>query len=213
MITTQTQLWWGRLVDDLATELALHKAVGSIIDFTVQRQFEKNYMIDVLIRVKEIGLHFTILPNTLRGTYEKIEYGERVATGYAWSVLETVTAEEICWEIFSCVADREEERASEVHCIERIQSYGYTDARIATFEEDMMGIDIQVPYKDIVVPLQLKQSAIGQFEHKKNYPRIPSLVYSNYQCNVQVEKRCMEMILKDYMRGYVAHMNVRTFLL
>jgi|GEM_PF-6890146 hypothetical protein len=210
MITTQTQLWWGRLVDGLTTELTLYMAVGSIKDFSIQTQLLHSHIIDVQIHVREVILHFAILPNTLAGVYEKIEYGERTATGYAWSVLESVAPEELCWEIFSCIADREEEKVSEMFCLERIRSYGYTKAIIATFEEDMRGIDIQVPYKGILVPLQLKQAAKGQFEHKKHYPHIPSLVYSNYQCNAHVEKRCLEMILEDYMRGIVTHLNVHT---
>lgn len=207
-MVTQHYVWWDRLVDDLATELLLHKSVGSIEDYGMQMQHRHHQVFAVWIRVRNFELHFAVFPNTLEGVYPNIQYAENNAIGYVWSIKDQVTAEELCLEMFCCIADREEIHASEAECLGRIHSYGYSNAYAASLQEDLHGVDVYIPYKGILVPLQLKQSAKGQSEHKRYHPQIPSLVYSNYQCDQMVERSCIERILYDYANGYIAHLNV-----
>ncbi|MBP6911593.1 MAG: hypothetical protein KBB88_00100 [Candidatus Pacebacteria bacterium] len=201
--------WWGHLYEDLVVELDAYTKIGSIQQYKIKKRKFGIKEITIVIRFDYVWLNFSLYINSFqyRGEFQNIEYGKRLFNGYHWTITEKTTAEEILLEIFSCFEQRKIEKIDENKIVERIRSYGFDNSHHAKKKHDeTLGIDCYIVRHNTKVPLQLKMSIEGQNEHKKKYPFIPSLVYTNKNPNIYLERKCISKIFDNYVElGIIIH--------
>lgn len=168
--------WWSLLEEDIIKTLESYKDSGAIVDFhtVLNRGLNTGVEVTISVTTTERSLTFDIFRGKNGSSNLEVL---RSYSGYSFLIPKEATADEVCWEIFICFNEREVEYQLEMYFCSLFGN-GFR-AEHAPIEEDLMkGIDVYVHGNKGIMPLQLKSSISGQFEHRKNYPEISSLIYN-----------------------------------
>lgn len=178
--------WWSLLEEETTQALELYKSSGTIESFhtVLNDGLNKGTEITISVTIEKRTLTFDIFKAKDESTNLDIL---RKGTVFSFLIPKGTTADEICLEIFICFNQIQEEYEFEMLFCLLFNNGLHVEP--ATLDENLMkAIDVKVHGKKGIMPLQLKISLSGQFEHRKNYPDIPSLVYTDKSDKSWVQK-------------------------
>jgi hypothetical protein len=83
--------------------------------------------------------------------------------------------------------------------------------KITTFEktdlwEEGKARDFKIEYKSFIIPLQIKSSTKGQFEHKTNALGVPSLVIKDTDRVESITEKIMKIVTAYEEKGNILHL-------
>lgn len=167
--------WWSLLEEEVIKTLELYKSLGAIKEFNIilNETLNKGVELTVVVTIEERTLTFDIFRSEKLNSNLKALNG---LVGYSFLVSKETTADEVCWEIFACFNERANEYQIEISFCS-LFSNGFR-ADHASIKEDIIdGIDVYIHGKSGKMPLQLLNNNLSQFEHRRDHPNIPSIIY------------------------------------